>query len=131
MAQKRTRRTPAQMAESKKSQGLGDTIEKFTEATGIKALVKFIAGEDCGCQERKEKLNLLFPYRKPLCLTEDEYNYLTTFFSRANKNQIKPTEQLALLKISNRVFKEKQEASTCVSCVKEMVDRLTKLHNEY
>lgn len=26
--------------------GLGDTIEKITEATGIKAVVKFLAGED-------------------------------------------------------------------------------------
>lgn len=37
-----------------KSKGLGDTIEKFTRATGIKALV----GEDCvPCSERKKKLN--------------------------------------------------------------------------
>ena len=28
------------------STGLGDSIEKITEATGIKAAVKFIAGED-------------------------------------------------------------------------------------
>ena len=29
--------------------GLGDLVEKVTEATGIKKAVKFIAGEDCGC----------------------------------------------------------------------------------
>ena len=39
----------------KKSKGLGDTIAKITEATGIDKLVKFVAGEDCGCDERKEK----------------------------------------------------------------------------
>jgi hypothetical protein len=50
------------------SEGLGDTIEKVTEATGIKKLVKFIAGDDCGCDDRKEKLNKLFPYNKPECL---------------------------------------------------------------
>jgi hypothetical protein len=32
-----------------KSKGLGDTIAKITEATGIDKAVKFIAGEDCGC----------------------------------------------------------------------------------
>mgnify|MGYP003123993136 FL=1 len=37
--------------------GLGDIVEKVTEATGIKKAVKFIAGEDCGCNERKEKMN--------------------------------------------------------------------------
>ena len=67
------------MAKTRRTQakGLGDTIEQITEATGIKKLVKFIAGDDCGCKERKEKLNALFPYHKPECLTEDEYNYLT------------------------------------------------------
>jgi hypothetical protein len=61
----------------RKAQGLGDTIEQITEATGIKKLVEFIAGEDCGCEDRKQKLNEWFPYRKPECLTEDEYNWLT------------------------------------------------------
>ncbi len=32
---------------------MGDAVEIVTEATGIKSLVKFIAGEDCGCEERK------------------------------------------------------------------------------
>lgn len=43
-----------------KSQGLGDTIEKITKATGIKKIVDTIAeaiGEDCGCSERKDALN--------------------------------------------------------------------------
>ena len=39
------------------SKGLGDTIEKFTTATGIKKLVDRIPG-DCGCQKRKKALNL-------------------------------------------------------------------------
>ena len=41
--------------------GLGDTIEKITEATGIKRVVKKHI-RDCGCDKRKEKLNRLFPY---------------------------------------------------------------------
>ncbi len=41
----------------RKATGLGDTIEQITEATGIKKLVEFVAGEDCGCEERKKKLN--------------------------------------------------------------------------
>ncbi len=45
----------------KKSEGLGDTIEKITTATGIKAAVEMFSkatGIDCGCDARKEKLNL-------------------------------------------------------------------------
>ena len=30
----------------KKSKGVGDTVEKITTATGIKKVVKFIAGDD-------------------------------------------------------------------------------------
>lgn len=50
-----------------KSKGLGDTVEKITKATGIKSAVEFVArvtDSDCGCDERKEKLNKMFPYKK-------------------------------------------------------------------
>lgn len=50
------------------SKGLGDTIEKITEATGIKTLVEkttqVLNIEDCGCAARKARLNKLFPYKK-------------------------------------------------------------------
>ena len=51
--------------EKKKSKGLGDTVAKITKATGIKKVVDTVSkvtGKDCGCDERKEKLNRLFPY---------------------------------------------------------------------
>ena len=47
------------------SKGLGDTVEKFTKATGIKAVVEKVAkatGKDCGCGKRKDTLNRVFPY---------------------------------------------------------------------
>ena len=49
-----------------KSKGLGDTIEKITKATGIKAVVSGVSkalDKDCGCQKRKEALNKAFPYK--------------------------------------------------------------------
>ena len=46
----------------KKSKGLGDTIEKITKATGIDKIVKKTIGNDCGCDERKQLLNKIFPY---------------------------------------------------------------------
>ena len=49
---------------TKKSKGLGDSIEKITKATGIKDLVEKITKGDCGCDKRKEKLNKKFPYKK-------------------------------------------------------------------
>ena len=115
----------------KKSKGLGDTIEKFTEATGIKKVVKWIAGEDCGCDKRKEKLNQIFKYRTPPeCLNESEYKYLTEFF-KINKQTLKYDEQREILKISNRVFNERRELSTCGSCVRELINQIKRLYDIY
>jgi hypothetical protein len=47
------------MSESK---GLGDTVEKVLEQTGVAKAVKKVFGKRCGCQKRKEKLNELVPY---------------------------------------------------------------------
>ena len=44
-----------------KSRGLGDSIEKFTKATGIKRVADLIPG-GCGCDDRKEWFNKNFPY---------------------------------------------------------------------
>ena len=48
------------------SKGLGDTVAKITQATGIAKAVETVthaAGiPDCGCKKRQEQLNQLFPY---------------------------------------------------------------------
>jgi len=49
------------------SRGLGDSIEKITRATGIKAVVDKVSKvteKPCGCDERRDTLNRLFPYKK-------------------------------------------------------------------
>jgi len=60
-----------------KSKGLGDTIEKITKATGIKKLVELfseVTGIDCGCKDRKDKLNNLFPYNRPTeCMNKEQF----------------------------------------------------------
>ena len=89
-----------------KSKGLGDTIEKITTATGIKAAVKAVVGEDCGCDERKEKLNRLFPYkREPECLTDDERTYLSGGVLQKRVIPYEDRERIAT--IHARVFNHK------------------------
>jgi hypothetical protein len=48
------------------SRGLGDTIAKFTHATGIAKAVEVVTEalgiEDCGCGGRQEWVNNLVPY---------------------------------------------------------------------
>ena len=114
----------------KKATGLGDTIEQVLEVTKIAKVAKWILGEDCGCEERKEKLNKLFKYAKPKCLNEDEFKYLSES-EVLNKNLITPSEQRELLKIYNRVFNKRLQPTSCGSCVREVVDRLKQVINEY
>lgn len=114
-----------------KIKGLGDVVEAITEATGIKALVKFIAGEDCGCDERKKKLNEMFNFtKKPNCLTEDEYSYLSAFFE-SNPNKVLPSQQMELNKIYSRVFNLRAEMTGCAGCVRDMVSKLKQVHEVY
>ena len=95
--------------------GLGDTIEKITTATGIKKAVKFLAGEDCGCNERKEILNKKFRYNKPECFTEDEYNFVGHIVDRGI-NTLSVEQNRRMVQIYNRVFNDNRKPSGCSSC---------------
>jgi hypothetical protein len=115
---------------ARRKKGLGDTIEAGLQAVGIDKVAKWILGEDCGCNERKEKLNKLFPYKKANCLTETDYEYLTIFLDR-KRNSILPTEQEIVLKIYNRTFNSNVGATQCATCWIDMIDELKKVFNSY
>lgn len=121
MSKKRTR---------KPAQGLGDTVENVLQATGIDKVAKFILGEDCGCAERKQKLNAMFPYSRPQCLTENEYNTLSVYFE--NKvYTLRPTDQAKIIPIYSRVFNVRQEPTSCSSCWVDIMNKLRKVYEEY
>lgn len=128
MPKKKLEKSQTKSTEDTRSKGLGDTLEKVFKKTGIDKVAKWVLGEDCGCDDRKEKLNYLFPYYKPECLTEDEFNYLDEYF-KANKNTVHPQTQKKLLKIFNRIFKQNKEMTSCSSCFKK--DLHNKLHRIY
>lgn len=50
------------------SKGLGDSIAKITKATGLdkvaQGMAKAVGKDDCGCNERRDTLNRVFPYSK-------------------------------------------------------------------
>jgi hypothetical protein len=125
----RKRRTKAEILASE-SKGLGDTVEKVLEATGIAKVAKWLLGEDCKCDERKAKLNELFPYKKPLCLEENEFSYLNEWFNK-NTDRVTPIEQVELFKIHSRVFQVRNELTSCPSCVLERINDLSKVYNQY
>ena len=118
----------------KKAQGLGDTIEAVTKATGIKGIVDTfseITGIDCGCDERKAKLNKLFSYNSNInCLNEKDYNALTKYLS-ASQTTLTAIEQQEVSDIYFNVFNYRLQISSCASCWKGKLDELRKVYNEY
>jgi len=44
------------------SRGIGDTIHIVATATGIAKAVEKIAGNDCGCAQRRAALNAAMPF---------------------------------------------------------------------
>jgi hypothetical protein len=55
-------------AHRRELRGLGDVVERFTEATGIKAAVKAVehlTGVPCGCDGRRDWLNKVVPFGEP------------------------------------------------------------------
>ena len=115
-----------------KSKGLGDSIEKLTEVTGIKKAVEMFSeatGIDCGCDERKEKLNKIFPYNRDLnCLNESDYTKLTKYLS-AQQTTLTPIEQQEISDIYFNVFNYRLQISSCASCWKGKLDELRKVYN--
>lgn len=112
--------------EEDKSLGLGDTVDKITTATGIKKAVKFLFGEDCGCEERRKKWNKSLSYIN--CLTEEEYTYLKEWFD-SNSTTIDFKTRQRLTAIRNRVFKINIGCSKCE--IKNTLKELKRVYNEY
>jgi len=46
------------------SRGLGDVVAKVAQATGVAAVVKAVAGEGCGCSQRRAALNRAVPFKE-------------------------------------------------------------------
>ena len=131
---KRTKRYKEWVAKyEQQSDGVGDTVEKITKATGIKAAVDGVfdaLGKDCGCDKRKETLNKMFPYNKPNCLTQQEHSYLTDFYSEP-RNRITGQQQRELLTIYNRVFNYNYKRTNCGSCFAGKLNKLKSLFDKY
>ena len=122
------------------SEGLGDTIEKVLESPILKPITKAIKkiifkdGEDCGCKERKQKLNQAFKYKlKPRCLTEQEHKEWGAF-----KKIVTLTISDKQIKYICKTFSEvmnKQYYEPCRGCSPKpllyMIDSLNVVYDSY
>ena len=111
---------------SSKSKGLGDTISKITKATGIDKLAKKVLGDDCGCEERRNRLNKMFPYSRQM--TEDEIKIYEEVNGRIQGDRILGKDQTIMVRLYNKVFNANKKPSSCGSCVKETLAKLKKVY---
>ena len=104
--------------EWKAQQGLGDTIEAVLEVTGVKAIVNLFT-DDCGCKERKEKLNKAFPYRRKAqrCLTQQQYEQYKLYTKTRTLDVWNESEIHFVIKLYAWVFAIQYNANDlCRSC---------------
>ena len=113
------------------SYGLGDVVDKITKVTGIKKVVEALT-DDCGCDERKEKFNKLFTWKRKSvnCISEEDYKwYVSNKVNKKSKWTFEERERL--VKIYNSIFSTNVKNSKCSSCIKGYQDRLVEYINIY
>ena len=121
---KRTKEYKAWKAKyEKKPAGLGDVVEKFTKATGIKTFVEAVT-DNCGCEERKLRWNEKYSFKMKNPLTEEEYNIITTDIEN-KKNTFTPKDQEVYKDIFERVFETRVDCTPC-SFKKTIWEKLSK-----
>jgi hypothetical protein len=112
-------------------EGLGDTIERITKATGIKKIVDKVSeltGKPCNCSERRDKLNQMFPYNKVRQFTEDELKIYKEVLPRLKGGTITGKDQAVLVRLYNKVFNANKKPSSCSSCVQQTIAKLAKVY---
>jgi len=114
--------------------GLGDVVNAVTTVTGIKALVKMFTpeGEDCGCEERRKKLNELhLRGKKPYCLELDEYNFLKGFFD-SNPFEANASQAMKMRTIYARIFRmDVSQVGSCDGCMRDLIKELRSIVGTY
>lgn len=113
-----------------KSTGLGDTVEKVLRKTGVSKIAKAVLGDDCGCENRQEILNDLFPYGKYNAPTDEELDTIKWLFEQRTST-ISGSMVKEIYSVYNRIFNDKLQPTNCSSCFKPVKQKLQKIHNEF
>ena len=118
-----------------KSKGLGDMIDSITTKTGIKKVVNKISeatGIPCNCEERKQKLNQMFPnFRNIRQFTEDEIKIYDEVVPGIELRQrLNAEEKTIIATLYNGVFGQNPQWKTCSPCNKQIMDNLKKVYEK-
>ena len=115
-----------------KSRGLGDDIKKIADKTGISKAVNMIFGDDCGCAERQQKLNNMFPNFKNIrAFTNDEKKVYEKIYPQVEKEKrVNKENQIALNVLYFSVFNTPAKWSNCGSCNIKTLENLRRVYEK-
>lgn len=123
------KRTYKKRTPKKKMTGLGDTVEKIAKVTGVKAIVEAVT-DDCGCEDRKKKLNAMFPYETVRMSSEDKLLWETYVKPAWDRGRMKAGEQHSMIKIYENVFPEvKRKLVNCGGCITTALKKLQAVYD--
>lgn len=115
------------------TKGLGDEIEVIAEVLGVKKAFELFhefTGIDCGCEQRKQKLNAKFPSFKDInCLDKYDYDILKDLFD--NNLELTHTLKSNLNNIYINTFGINLELEGCPSCWRDYVANLKQVFDAY
>ena len=124
MENKKSKPKSKPKSKTKKSKGLGDTVAKITEVTGIKKLV----GDCEGCNKRQEKLNKMFSYKRDL--NQEEREQWKLFINREKQDKISVKETRFILKLLKECLG--MSVKPCYNCGKASWDVwIKKINDKY
>jgi len=102
----------------KKTSGLGDVIQNITDAIGVNPCQ--------GCNERKDYLNILFPFHRVKEMTTDQKEV----FGKINQEKIESKDWHDIYEVYNSTFQT--QINYCAGCEgqnKIVLGKLNKLFN--
>ena len=93
----------------------------------VKDVVEKVAGEDCGCKERKDWLNKRFPYFQ--VMTEKDKKIWEDVLAPAMKrNRLDLQEQGVAIDLYQRTYQRRWKKTHCGPCVLERLEELQKAY---
>lgn len=112
-----------------KAPGLGDKVAAVTKATGIEKIVKTFFGDDCGCDERRDRLNKMFSRPVNMMDAEQRKFFEDEIMTRYKSGQ-NLTRQIGdgFYQLYESLMNTKKKRSSCISCNKNMYIELLKIY---
>lgn len=107
--------------------GLGDVVEKVTEATGIKTAFQAFT-DDCGCERRKEKLNAMFSFYKKM--TAEQKQLWMSWQEEIATGVVSRETQQGINQLYAEVFNRLVRYSTCGMCLEKRIQDLQKVYEQ-